>query len=53
MSDYETELKFDLIQLELDKLNKRIDDGARERHNLLEQLKEVLRGRWEIEGNDK
>lgn len=53
MSDYETELKFDLIQLELDKLNKQIDDDARERHNLLEQLKEVLRGRWEIEGNDK
>lgn len=43
MTDYETELKFDLIQVEIDKLNKQIDDAAKERHELLEKLKEIVK----------
>lgn len=43
MTDYEIELKFDLIQIELDKLNKQIDEGAKERHELLEKLKEIIK----------
>lgn len=43
MTDYETELKFDLIQIELDKLNKQIDNATKERHELLEKLKEHIK----------
>ena len=41
MLDYD--LQFDPIQEEINKLNKQIDEAAKERHEMLEKLTELLK----------